>query len=82
MSERCDKLKAPPDELFQLDQPDQDFGFHRLMHVEVTAFLGNDLVLQVKATAAWYQPADKTAPARSGGRRGRGGNEGSCKGAA
>ena len=41
-SKLVDKLK----ELFQLDQPDLDFGFYRIMHVkaeQVTAFLEKDL---------------------------------------
>jgi adenine-specific DNA-methyltransferase len=44
-----DKLK----ELFQLDQPDLDFGFYRIMHAkskQVTEFLENDL-LKIVETA-------------------------------
>lgn len=42
-SRLIDKLK----ELFQLDQPDLDFGFYRIMHAkseQVTRFLENDLL--------------------------------------
>ncbi len=51
-------------ELFQLDQPDLDFGFYRVMHArsaEVTQFLDKDLLPQVKAAFAQYQAADKAA---------------------
>jgi len=48
-------------ELFQLDQPDLDFGLYRIMHAkstEVTQFLTKDLLPQVKAAFAGYQSAD------------------------
>jgi adenine-specific DNA-methyltransferase len=64
MSQRFDKLGALLKELFQLDQPDLDFGFYRVMHAksaEVTQFLERDLLPQVKAAFAQYQPADKAA---------------------
>lgn len=64
MSERFEKLKSLLQELFQLDQPDLDFGFYRIMHAksaEVTQFLERDLLPQVKAAFAEYQPADKAA---------------------
>jgi adenine-specific DNA-methyltransferase len=50
--------------LFQLDQPELDFGLYRVMHAksaEVTQFLEKDLLPQVKAAFAQYQPADKVA---------------------
>ncbi|MGE5481423.1 MAG: site-specific DNA-methyltransferase [Bacteroidota bacterium] len=62
MSQKYEKLKALLMELFQLDQPDLDFGFYRIMHArsaEVTQFLEKDLLPQVKAAFAQYQPADK-----------------------
>lgn len=34
MSERLNKLIALLKELFQLDQPDLDFGFYRVMHAK------------------------------------------------
>ena len=64
MSSRFDKLVTLLRELFQLDQPDLDFGFYRIMHAksaEVTQFLERDLLPQVKAAFAEYQPADKAA---------------------
>jgi len=62
MSQKFAKLKTLLKELFQLDQPDLDFGFYRVMHArsaEVTQFLDKDLLPQVKAAFAQYQPADK-----------------------
>jgi len=67
MSQRFEKLKALLQELFQLDQPDLDFGFYRVMHAksaEVTQFLDKDLLPQVKTAFAQYQPADKAALAK------------------
>lgn len=64
MSEKYEKLKSLLKELFQLDQPDLDFGIYRIMHAksaEVTQFLEKDLLPQVKAAFAQYQPADKAA---------------------
>jgi adenine-specific DNA-methyltransferase len=62
MSQRLTKLVALLKELLQLDQPDLDFGVYRIMHAksgEVTQFLDNDLLPQVKAAFAQYQPANK-----------------------
>jgi len=64
MSQKFNKLVTLLKELFQLDQPDLDFGFYRIMHAksgEVTRFLEQDLLPQVKASFAQYQPADKAA---------------------
>ena len=64
MSRPFDKLIVLLKELFQLDQPDLDFGVYRVMHArsaEVTQFLDKDLLPQVKAAFAQYQPADKAA---------------------
>jgi len=64
MSQKYEKLKTLLKELFQLDQPDLDFGFYRVMHArsaEVTQFLDKDLLPQVKFAFAQYQPADKAA---------------------
>ena len=52
MSQKYEKLKTLLKELFQLDQPDLDFGLYRIMHAksaEVTQFLDKDLLPQVKA---------------------------------
>jgi adenine-specific DNA-methyltransferase len=64
MSQRYEKLKTLLKELFQLDKPDLDFGFYRVMHAksaEVTQFLDEDLLPQVKEAFAQYQPAGKAA---------------------
>ena len=57
------KLLTLLKELFQLDQPDLDFGIYRIMHakaVEVTEFLDRDLLPQVKDAFTQYQSADST----------------------
>jgi len=62
MSQKYEKLKALLKELFQLDQPDLDFGLYRIMHAksaEVTQFLDEDLLPQVKDALAKYKTADK-----------------------
>ncbi len=62
MSQKYEKLKNLLKELFQLDQPDLDFGFYRVMHAksaEVSQFLEHDLLPQVKQAFAQYQPAAK-----------------------
>ncbi len=49
-------------ELFQLDKPDLDFGFYRIMHAksdEVTRFLERELLPQVGDAFAQYQSADR-----------------------
>ena len=49
-------------ELFQLDQPDLDFGLYRVMHTKtavVSQFLDKDLLPQVKAAFGQYKTADK-----------------------
>jgi adenine-specific DNA-methyltransferase len=53
MSQNYEKLKTPLQELFQLDQPDLDFGIYRVMHAksaEVSQILGKDLVPLVQTT--------------------------------
>ncbi|MGV7931038.1 MAG: DNA methyltransferase [Spirochaetota bacterium] len=62
MSTNFDKLVTLLKELFQLDQPDLDFGIYRIMHAkagEVTQFLEKDLLPQVKEAFEHYQPADR-----------------------
>ena len=62
MSQKYERLKTLLKELFQLDQPDLDFGLYRVMHAksaEITQFLDNDLLPQVKDAFALYQSADK-----------------------
>ncbi|MCB9903805.1 MAG: site-specific DNA-methyltransferase [Planctomycetes bacterium] len=62
MSERFKKLVTLLKELFQLDQPELDFGFYRVMHAksaEVTKFLEEDLLPQVKKAFEGYKSADR-----------------------
>ena len=62
MSQKYEKLKTLLKELFQLDQPDLDFGLYRIMHAksaEVSQFLDKDLLPQVKAAFGQYKTADK-----------------------
>lgn len=62
MNERYEKLKTLLKELFQLDQPDLDFGLYRVMHAksaEVSQFLDEDLLPQVQAAFGHYRSADK-----------------------
>jgi adenine-specific DNA-methyltransferase len=63
MNQKYEKLKTLLKELFQLDQPDLDFGLYRIMHAksaEVTQFLEKDLLPQVKEAFALYRTADKS----------------------
>lgn len=62
MSQKYDKLKTLLKELFQLDQPDLDFGLYRIMHAkagEVTQFLEKDLLPQVREAFSLYKTADR-----------------------
>jgi len=62
MSQKLEKLKALLKELFQLDQPELDFGIYRILHArsaEVTQFLDKELLPQVKQAFAQYRTADK-----------------------
>ncbi len=62
MSQKFEKLNTLLKELFQLDQPDLDFGLYRIMHAkstEVTQFLDEDLLPQVKQAFSLYKTADK-----------------------
>lgn len=62
MTKKYEKLKTLLKELFQLDQPDLDFGLYRIMHAksaEVSQFLDKDLLPQVKQAFSLYKNADK-----------------------
>lgn len=62
MSSNFEKLKSKLLELFMLDQPDLDFGIFRIMNSkrqEITQFLDNDLLPQVKEAFAQYASVDK-----------------------
>ena len=64
MSHKYEKLRDKLKELFQLDQPDLDFGLYRVMHaksVEVSQFLEEDLLSQVRDAFRRYKTADKAA---------------------
>jgi adenine-specific DNA-methyltransferase len=65
MSQKFEKLKTLLKELFQLDQPDLDFGFYRIMHAkagQVTKFLEDDLLSIVRKA---FGEADKARIAES-----------------
>lgn len=62
MNQNYIKLKKLLRELFQLDQPDLDFGLYRVMHAksdEVNQFLDKDLLPQVESAFRQYKTADK-----------------------
>lgn len=62
MPSNLDKFKNLLSELFQMDQPDLDFGLYRIMHAksaEVSQFLDKDLLPQVKEAFGLYKTADK-----------------------
>ena len=64
MNEKYERLKSLLKELFQLDQPDLDFGYYRVMHArakEVTRFLDEDLLPQIADAFAQYHTADKSS---------------------
>lgn len=68
MSQKYEKLKALLRELFQLDQPDLDFGLYRIMRArsaEITQFLDHDLLPQVKEAFKQYQSADTAELAKT-----------------
>lgn len=63
MDEKYEQLKSLLKELFQLDKPDLDFGFYRIMHAraaEIEQFLDNDLLPQIREGFAAYQSSDKS----------------------
>ena len=62
MNQKYEKLKTLLKELFQLDQPDLDFGIYRVLHAksaEVSKFLDKNLLPQVNAAFSQYKSADK-----------------------
>ncbi len=59
---RFDRLVRLLKELFQLDKPELDFGFYRIMHArsrEVTQFLEKDLPPRVRKAFAEHRSADQ-----------------------
>ncbi|BCW92880.1 MAG: site-specific DNA-methyltransferase [Thermoanaerobaculum sp.] len=64
MSEQFQKLKTLLAELFQLDRADLDFGIYRIMNAkreEITRFLDNDLLPQVRQVLAQYAGETRAA---------------------
>jgi adenine-specific DNA-methyltransferase len=62
MNPNYEKLLTLLRELFQLDQPDLDFGLYRVMRAksaEVSQFLDKDLLPQVQEVFGQYKTADK-----------------------
>jgi adenine-specific DNA-methyltransferase len=62
MNEMFEKLLQKLKELFQLNQPELDFGIYRIMHAksdEITKFLEQDLLPQVKDALSGYQSVDR-----------------------
>ena len=61
-TDRFGRLVSFLKELFQLDKPDLDFGFYRIMHAkeaEVTQFLEVDLLPQVNDAFQQYRSTDR-----------------------
>ena len=64
MSQKFEELKTLLRELFQIDQPDLDFGLYRVLRAksaEITTFLEEDLLTQVKGVLEGYADVDKKA---------------------
>jgi adenine-specific DNA-methyltransferase len=64
MSESLKKLTALLAELFQLDQAELDFGIYRIMNAkreEITRFLENDLLPQVREFLSVYESESRSA---------------------
>ena len=62
MKDMFEKLLEKLKELFQLNQPELDFGIYRIMHAksdEITKFLDQDLLPQVKVALSGYQSVDR-----------------------
>jgi adenine-specific DNA-methyltransferase len=64
MSQNLERLKRLLAELFQLDQAELDFGIYRIMNAkraEVTRFLNNDLLPQVRKVLSDYEQESRLA---------------------
>jgi adenine-specific DNA-methyltransferase len=64
MSQNLEKLKRLLAELFQLDQAELDFGIYRIMNAkreEITRFLNNDLLPQVREVLSAYERESRSA---------------------
>ena len=63
-ADKFDRLKALLREMFQLDRGDLDFGLYRIMNMkarEVSAFLDNDLLPQVKTILGGIADEERAA---------------------
>lgn len=64
MSENLERLKKLLAEMFQLDQAELDFGIYRIMNAkreEISRFLDNDLLPQVRAAFQAYEAENRGA---------------------
>ena len=64
MNSQYKKLTTLLKELFQLDQPDLDFGIYRVLHAraaEISHFLDVDFLPQVRAALREHRSAEKTS---------------------
>ena len=71
MSEKLNELKKKLREIFQLDQTDLDFGIYKIMNeksAEITDFLENKLLKQVKDSFKSLENEDKTSIQKEIGR--------------
>jgi len=62
MPNKFERLQSLLAELFQLDRADLDFGIYRIMNLrreEITRFLREELLPQVRTALAGYQPAER-----------------------
>ena len=62
--EKLDRLKALLREMFQLDRGDLDFGLYRIMNMksrEITTFLDDKLLPQVKSTLTGISESDRAS---------------------
>jgi adenine-specific DNA-methyltransferase len=63
MENNYDRFKSTLKTIFQIDRADLDFGIYRILnqkHDEITAFLDNDLLPQVKQELVAYEAGDQT----------------------
>lgn len=64
MSQNLERLKQLLAEMFQLDQAELDFGIYRIMNAkrdEITRFLDNDLLPQVREAFQAYEAENRVA---------------------
>jgi adenine-specific DNA-methyltransferase len=64
MSQNLERLKQLLADMFQLDQAELDFGIYRIMNAkrdEITRFLDNDLLPQVREAFQTYEAENRGA---------------------